>query len=271
MSLNIFGCPESSLSTYKDTIANKAEKEKAYHSCGIWTQASYINHSCTSTARRSFIGDMMIVRATQDMEPGTEITFWYRVPNGKDMKKTQEKLRSTWGFTCTCAACQDAQQTTASALAQRRTLLEKLKRLCQVADFHTIQAGKVERVLKALNETYSRPPNQVPRLLLWDPQLLLTRWYLAQGNVKKALTSFREVLVSLGFVVAGADDTTTDFEIVTWGLMVNHLIEAFLYARDAYQAIGAWDNAKKAKEYARTAYRIVVGEDDSFESTYPEH
>jgi hypothetical protein len=268
MSLNVFGCPESSLATHKDVIANKPGEDKAYHSCGIWTQASYINHSCTSNARRSFIGDMMIVRATRDIESDTEITFWYHIPTGHSVKKMQERLLSSWQFTCSCAICQDEEQTRTTTLAERRMLMEKLKRSCQVANSRNVPIVEVERLLKALDKTYSRPADQVPRLLLWDPQLLLTRLYTAQGSMKEAWASVQQVFIQLGFVIAGADSPSADFKILKWGLVVDHLVEAFLHARNAYQAMKEWGNAKKAEEYARTTYRVVVGEDVSFESTY---
>jgi SET domain-containing protein len=50
-------------------------ENKKFHSCGVWPLASYINHSCFSNVRRSFIGDMMIVRATQDLRANTELLF----------------------------------------------------------------------------------------------------------------------------------------------------------------------------------------------------
>lgn len=53
---------------------------REFHTCGIWTLASYTNHSCYSNASRSFIGDMMVVRASQDLAPNTELTFWYHPP-----------------------------------------------------------------------------------------------------------------------------------------------------------------------------------------------
>lgn len=58
----------------------RAENKK-FHSCGVWPLASYINHSCYSNVRRSFIGDMMIVRATQDLIANTELVFWYTLPS----------------------------------------------------------------------------------------------------------------------------------------------------------------------------------------------
>jgi len=42
---------------------------------GIWIISSYINHSCISNCRRSFIGDMQIIRATQDLHADTELVF----------------------------------------------------------------------------------------------------------------------------------------------------------------------------------------------------
>jgi hypothetical protein len=50
--------------------------------------------------------------------------------------------------------------------------------------------------------------------------------------------------------------------------MLDSLIEAFLHARTAFEALHAWDDSKRAEEYARIVYRIVIGEDTSFESTY---
>lgn len=67
MSLNFFGCPLSSLDRHKDAGKIKNPPCSAFHSCGTWIQASYINHSSTSNVRRSFIGDMMIVRAICDL------------------------------------------------------------------------------------------------------------------------------------------------------------------------------------------------------------
>ncbi|KFY88611.1 hypothetical protein V500_06244 [Pseudogymnoascus sp. VKM F-4518 (FW-2643)] len=81
ISFNSFGCPLSSMNSQAKVRDHKDEPESAFHSTGIWIQASYINHSCTSNARRSFIGDMMIVRATRDLKKGTELSFWYHCPS----------------------------------------------------------------------------------------------------------------------------------------------------------------------------------------------
>lgn len=268
MSFNVFGCPQSSLSTHRNSKTDTSNKPTAYDSCGIWTQASFINHSCVSNARRSFIGDMMIVRATQDLQPGTEITFCYQVPEG-DPRKMKKSLQN-WQFTCTCAICENDKTTGAVVFAERAKLMKELKRAFGQAPPQTAKLGKVVRLLESLNNTYSRPMDEVPRLLLWDSQALLMRIYMSERNVQKVLESFHQLLTLLGFIVTGADSTSVPFRIVKWGLLVDHLIEVFLQARSTFETIGAKDDSKTAELYARVAYKMVVGEDASFESTYSE-
>lgn len=164
MSFNVFGCPRSSLDTHRNSINEKPSKTTAYHSCGIWTQASFINHSCTSNARRSFIGDMMIVRATRDLDPSTEITFWHQKPEG-DPKKMREKLKN-WQFSCTCAICNNDKATGAAVFAERVKLMKELKRAFGQAPPHTAKLSEVVRLLESLKNTYSRPTDDVPRLML---------------------------------------------------------------------------------------------------------
>ncbi|KAH8725331.1 hypothetical protein GQ44DRAFT_749719 [Phaeosphaeriaceae sp. PMI808] len=267
MSFNVFGCPRSSLVTHKALRTSKSKEPTAYSSCGIWTQASYINHSCTSNARRSFIGDMMIVRATQDLEPGTEITFWYKGPEDDDPKRSQEGLKN-WNFVCDCAICQDVKETKAAVVAERQKLLDKMKRVCEMSTPQGIPTDKVERLLSALNRTYTRPADKVPRLLLCDPQLLLARVYITRNKMIKAIVSVGKVLAAFGFIIVGADFSPASFRVIKWGAVRDHLVETFLHARTAFLVMGIGEDARRAEDYAKVAYKIVVGEDTSFRSTY---
>ncbi|KAI4661522.1 uncharacterized protein J4E88_010970 [Alternaria novae-zelandiae] len=245
MTLNVFGSPITSLNSYKRLKDNKESKEKAYHSCGIWIKASYINHSCLGNVRRSFIGDMMIVRAKKDMEAGTELSFPYEAPDGHYTSKVDQKFKN-WGFVCNCPLCEDIKSTKASEVTKRRTLLEQLERLCKSTTSGNAFNAKFERLLKALNETYSRPVEEVPRLLLWDPQLLLTRIYMRQPDLTKGLESVEKIFQSLGFTVTGLDRTSAAFLVTRWGHIVDHLVEAFLHARSAFEQSKLGDKAKQA-------------------------
>jgi hypothetical protein len=267
MSYNVFGCPLSSYDTYRTTLADTSKQENSFRSCGIWIQASYINHSCVSNVRRSFIGDMMIVRASQDLEAGTELTFWYQSPVGMSTKKLWEKLDS-WGFVCICALCNDSRETKVAVRMEREKLQTQLKQLCTTLQLRKSSITKYERLLVVLEATYKRPAVEVPRLLLWDPQLLLVRIYNSTSNSMKSLEWISRILESLGFVVVGTDLSATPFEVKKWGLMIDHLVEVFMQARTAFISLGYLEDAKRAGECARVVYRIVVGEDSSFESVH---
>jgi len=97
---NIFGCPPS---TEIETFERKA-RSKYFHTTGIWLLASKINHSCCNNCDRSFVGNLQIVRAAQDLPAGSELGFRYLDTDGVI---GQKKLTSTWGFTCDYAICED--------------------------------------------------------------------------------------------------------------------------------------------------------------------
>jgi hypothetical protein len=268
MALNVFGCPIASLNSHKKLKDNKKLNDKAYHSCGIWIRASYINHSCLGNVRRSFIGDMMIVRAAKDLEADTELAFPYEAPDGTYTSKVGQKFKN-WGFVCNCALCEDMKNTNSSALTRRQSLFKQLDQLCKSSSTGNDFKTKFERSLKALNETYARPVEEVPRLLLWDPQLLLTRIYMTQPDVGKGLESVGKVLRCLGFAITGLDRTPAALLVTRWGHIVDHLVEVFLHARSAFEQLKMFEKSRQADEYARVIYRVVVGEDASFDRTYP--
>jgi hypothetical protein len=268
MSLNVFGCPVTTLKSHIEVTSNNFSKQNAnFHSCGIWIKASYINHSCLGNVRRSFIGDMMIVRAAKDLDVGTELMFPYEAPEGIYTSKTERKFKN-WGFVCTCALCEDIKATKSSEVTKRKNLLAQLDRLCKSGMIPQDMSTKFERLLKALNETYARPAEEVPRLSLWDPQLLLTRIYMGKLDLTKGLESARKTLQTLSFVVTGLDRTSEALVVLEWGHTVDHLVEVFLHARSALEQLGLSEKSKQAKHYARVAYRILVGEDASFGDTY---
>lgn len=273
ISFNAFGCPVSSLTSHTEectqdsSSANETTKKMAHHSCGIWVYASYINHNCISNVRRSFIGDMMIVRASRDIKAGTETSFWYHPPKEPHV----EDLHKSWGFTCECALCLDARATSAAVLGKRRGLRNDVEQVVKLPGPRRFETRKIERLLEAMTQTYKHPAATIPRLLLWEPYLVLTQIYFAQNKTDKSLASSIKVLTSLGFIIAGADSSlsNTRFAIIKWGLMTDQLVETFLLLRTAFMIIGgsgagAMEDAARAEEYAKTTYKVVVGEVESF-------
>ena len=264
IALNGFGCPRTSLENHS---AKSTSESSHHHTSGIFIKASYINHSCYSNARRSFIGDMQIVRATRNIPAGSEIFFCYAIPEPRDTyEKTQEKLQN-WGFQCTCAVCLQNKKTKKNVLSRRVNLLEDLK--AAFGSQVSTDLPKVERILGAIEKTYSEPAANVPRLALWDPYLLLTRIYSSKNQQDKVIETAWKILMSLGFTIKRQNppSLTSPFEVEQWGLMEDCLIQTWVHLWTAYAQV-APDLGKKAEEYAKITYRICIGEDDTFDDKY---
>jgi hypothetical protein len=181
--------------------------------------------------------------------------------------KLWKKLDS-WGFVCVCAMCNDARETKAAVKVEREKLQKQLKELCTTLQSRKSSIAKYERLLLALEATYKRPAIEVPRLLLWDAQLLLVRIYNSRSNGTKSLEWIGKILESLGFVVVDANLSATAFAVERWGLVIDYLVEVFMHAQAAFVTLGHLENSKRAEEYARVVYKIVVGEDSSFQSVF---
>lgn len=185
ISLNGFGCPISSRTSYIRCISNEEKHESAsekFDSCGLWPIASYINHSCYSNARRSFTGDMMIVRASRDLAPNTEIVFWYKSPFGDSEQQVKWQY---WGYKCTCVMCQDIQATDRITLAKGKRLRPEILRTFQ--SHKQLNAPKIEILFSTLRETYTLPATKVPRLALWDLHLSLSEIYTQPNQAQNAI------------------------------------------------------------------------------------
>ena len=266
--LNAFGCPLTSLNSHFGDAAKEARRsENVFYSSGIWIYASHINHSCYSNVRRSFIGDMQIIRAARDVPAHTELVFKYNAPDLRGYKEHQAKLQH-WGFECTCAICVDWKNTPRQHLKKRNALLGDLKTAFPASRVPDV--SKAERLLAALEKTYKTPSVLVPRLALYDPYSAIFQIYVMQNQPEKVLLSVRKFLNSLGFVtrdaiMSGAAKLTNNpFVVEQWGLMRNSVVEAFLSLWAAY-AIVTPELATMAEGYAKIAYKICVGEVDTFD------
>lgn len=198
----------------------------------------------------------MIVRASCNIEAGTEITLWYQNPTISGADNSNQK-HQPWGFTCGCAICIDVRSTDASVLRKRQNLVNDLKG----AISFPFDIKKFERLIEATNETYTQPAKDVSRLLIWERQFCVVRLYMMQRNANKTLESAVKVLTFFGFVVVGADSSKTRFAITKWGFQVEHLVKNFFHIRNAFMAMGAREDSLRAEGYAKTTYKILVGED----------
>ncbi|CAG8423235.1 unnamed protein product [Penicillium salamii] len=166
---------------------------------GIWSKASYINHSCQKNSEQSFIGDMMIVRATRDLPPNTEITIAYRSPVSYDLKNTPIDLKN-WGFKCDWILCQDALNTNSDAMSTRNRTLSELDGLFKEPH---IRFKAIKRKISKVEATYREPVSNVPRLALRSSWASLATAYGKCQKYEKAVETALKFFECLGFVIKG--------------------------------------------------------------------
>jgi hypothetical protein len=248
-----------------EAVENHAKKQ--FHSCGIWPLASYINHSCHSNARRAFIGDLMVVRATRDLPPDTEIHFWYHAPIAEENDARQKKFEQ-WGFRCDCAMCQDDQITKRNVLNSRKQQRAKVLRHFKAGLKANLR--EIESTIVEMEKQYIQQASKAPRLHVWDLHLRLAQMYMQRMEPAKAINSALKSLSSLGYIIEGGNLPYTPgspMVIKQWGLFMDHSVECWGILCGAYQLV-APDLTTQAVHYAKLSYRVCVGEDETFEETH---
>jgi len=183
MMFNFFG--DGLTSKEAHFTRKKANDEDKPRSIGVWPLASRINHSCTSNACPSFIGDLQIIRATCDIPADTELSLWYYPPKKGEHFYMQEGLNQ-WRFKCKCAICLDSKDTEKQVLKTRVDLRKDFD--LALEDFETslntanVDTSKAESILDAIYQTYNCPPSNVPRMMVQKPYALLAVLYSKRGS-----------------------------------------------------------------------------------------
>lgn len=243
---------------------------------GVWSFISHINHSCISNIRRSFIGDMQIIRATRELEAGTELLGWYDLPQRLESYEEAQKRLCGWDFTCDCALCLDRKAMPEKVFLKQISLSKEFDQFMGIGT-QAMDLFKAERTLGQLNETYSagaREPGAV-RLELWDAYLILGHTLNAFGRQSEAIEMVLRGLEALRFVISAhprrsvTKSSRPELCIRQWGMASTFLVDAFQILHRAYKKL-APENSKAARSYMEVAYSMVVGERDTFLETYPE-
>jgi hypothetical protein len=239
-------------------IDNPNAYTKHFNTTGIWILSSYINHSCDSTCRRAFIGDMLIIRAARDLPANTELTFSYiTLEEPAEMNKN---LFTGWGFRCDCEMCVDDRETSPTVKVQRRKLIKS---------FHASSTSikRKEEIINQLDKTYRQPSSQVPRVQMWDLRLSLVKEFAKRAESNKVIEHVLAAFQGVGFVIEGAGVTELASEKISvrkWGVPHDGATSAWLTLRNVYKQLGKEELAKQAMEFARITWMLLVGEDTTF-------
>lgn len=265
---NCWGCPRNASSVKSEGGLLSMGGDPC---SGLWLRASKPNHSCIPNINRSFIGDFIVIRATADIPPNTELAIWYKSPEYIDPNipssfQTMDERFGVWGFKCTCPVCEEARNLPKDVLKKRNELIAAINKFC-----NNYQNGpKIEAMIPALEKTYSQPPTVVPRISLAGYYTAVSGWYnKVHHNVSKtryfALKSFE----CLGYEFNDATRTGKDMNVTRWGVDSHtYHIWCQLFFAHTKSKTSSLEAFKKTEAFLRLSYKIEYGEDVTFEENY---
>ncbi|KAH8592334.1 hypothetical protein B0O99DRAFT_597377 [Bisporella sp. PMI_857] len=248
---------------------SKSISEKDLLHAGLWTHAAMLNHSCIPNCSRSFIGDMMILRALCDIPSGTELTHHYTSPEASLFTR-QERFKNNWDFECTCLLC------ATEAKSPKEKHEERLKLMHEIRDEATKhkQGKKVpEATLRSIERLYKKAQSlhepiiytTIPRLLLVHPSIWLTQTYHSKRNHLKAVKYAIEILRSFGFGNVLEEEGETRLELdYEKGVVNSEVFNALQYAMDAYRELGKEGLRARCEAEARRMLGIITGDGEGF-------
>lgn len=261
---NGFGCAEVKSST---EFLEETECEEA---TGIWLHASYANHSCLENTSRSFLGDMMIVRALRDIKAGEEIFMMYYPPD--DSQAERQSHDDFYKFQCDCPLCKVNQQVPPSVMAKRNATHKQVKELVAANSPTAAQTmprsriRQAENLYKQLEATYDEALyGSMPRLALVE----LDVWILqseASLDMPDAIFSLTRLLRNLGFFTKLEGDRVTIDR--TSGVGMPEIFHGAVYSAQAWAAEGYDKVSSDFVEFAKEMYMTLFGEMYGFEEKF---
>jgi hypothetical protein len=263
---NCFSAP---LSTLEDTKPTTPSGRMAK---GLWLHSSYMNHSCVPNSMRSFLGDLLISRATRDIAEGEELSQQY-VPVKALSDVRQAQFVAGWGFACRCALCEAESRGSKEMLRKRKEVLGRIERFCGKKPpnkglMPDSAIRTVDRLLKQLEELHETEVYAgVPRLALVYPVNWLIEAHRGRRAHAKVVRYALQLLREFGFPAPadeGAEWEPRDIYNGIGGasLMTIHVVTALKYAAEAYEALGRADLAVRCEEAGRLGYKMVTGFDN---------
>lgn len=224
---------------------------------GIWLHVSHANHSCVPNADRSYIGDMMVVRATRGIKAGEEITFSYLIPNHSYLER-KERL-ALYGFECDCPLCEVEKYMPGQVLIKRGKLVDEIDQFLSTPGARapsTLPAAAIvhaEHLMTQVEETYPVALyRQLPRLA----GARLARWLcFVGGPPEQRLERALRALRSYGYFVEMKPTGITIYR--SSAVVESESLAPVTIAASACTASGKVDAARQFRELRKEMYTIL--------------
>ncbi|KAI4730871.1 hypothetical protein E4T49_01289 [Aureobasidium sp. EXF-10728] len=240
-------------------------------STGLWIHIANANHACLANAVRSFVGDMIILRAAKEIKKGEEITISYQRP-APLLGDRQKVLFGSWGFHCDCLLCTSE----ASLGVKMQTLSEHIETSMAfmgdraLTDILAVDAELIamaEIVAEDLEEVYAENlTRRLPCLGMADVWQWLSQTYCQKRNRSQLKRSATKILESYGYWIT-VQGSHISME-VTHGIPAVGIVDALMYLSGVAEGEQKTELSQEFETWARRFYEIVNGNMMGFELKY---
>lgn len=240
-------------------------------STGLWIHVANANHACLSNAARSFIGDMIILRAARDIKDGEEITISYQKP-APLLEDRQKALSDSWNFRCDCLLCSSE----ANSGAKMHNLAEHVETSMAFMGDRSLDAvlatdaemiAMAEIVAEDLEQVYAdNLMHRLPCLGMVDIWQWLCQTYCQDRNKTQLKRCATKVLESHGYwITSQGSEVSID---LAHGIPTVAVVDALMYLAGVAEGEQKTELSLEFKAWARRFYEIVNGNMTGFELKY---
>ncbi|OAA49156.1 Tetratricopeptide-like helical [Beauveria brongniartii RCEF 3172] len=276
ISTNAFTAPRSTLKHLRTVLDRELDNGKPWlTSSGIWYTSSYINHSCVANCNRTFIGDMIIIRATEDLPAGTELKLSYTAVGSQESYEQTQKKFSLWNFSCTCYLCEVKKKTRDIDIRLRKTQSQSLDALLTTPG--PVDMDRAWELLRLIDKTYNNSGQLECKFTLQQGYYPLAVRLMKKCDLDEATAMMLRVLGLGGFTWApqpaeNGYQNSAMIEIRKWGPGRLVCFSAIQSLYRICKKAGAERRAPKQfaimRAYAEIAHSLIVGEPETFAHTW---
>lgn len=183
---------------------------------GIWYYPSFFNHSCLNNCSRIFLGNLLVIKTSKEIQPGEELTLGY-INKLHDYLDRKDCFYD-FGFVCSCELCLLNEQEFQEHLAEcemREDAIEGYKQFAagsMAKGFVTTSEMQesvvsVRNLIQKIRESYDKTGIKTMRYALLRPLNALCTLNLRLKNWSEALDDAK-ALLELSPPDHGMDDLT---------------------------------------------------------------
>ncbi|KAK5739176.1 hypothetical protein LTR17_005477 [Elasticomyces elasticus] len=250
-----------------DTIFGYCGYSNETNGSGIWSYASYLNHSCVPSVERCPVGDLMIYRAVKPIARGEEIFACYDFLDG--VENRHEEQERVWGFLCDCTLCVAEILESSETKEKRRKLAEAAKAF---VDDHSVVPNsdqatvtRAEMLIKRIKSTYhDKKYEGVPRTAALELQYWLTRAYSHRKDSKRCLASTAEMFRLLAWKSVKLDANNVILEPGKGSRLSVEAVMSLNWARNCMVIDGKAGLALKLSNKQKELYIMLNGVANGF-------